>query len=105
MTMFSAPQAAAASCPQDSLDPGPEPSAVCQAGPARRPHGSDWLDQIFATRAALSHGVVYRAVRDVEREIGCQTLELEVRRRGFHPLRTDRHFVIVCDSRPLQVIC
>ena len=80
-------------------------TAIPSPSPTPQLRAEDWLDQIFATRAALTHGVIYRPVRDVEREIGSENLELEVRRRGFHLLRTGRHYIIVCDDKPLQVIC
>lgn len=65
----------------------------------------DWLDQLFVSRPAVTHGIVSRPIREIEREIGVEALEREVRRRGYHLLRTHRHYLIVCDSRPLQVIC
>lgn len=65
----------------------------------------DWLDQLFVSRPAVTHGIVSRPIREVEREIGVAALEREVRRRGYHLLRTHRHYVVVCDSRPLQLIC
>lgn len=65
----------------------------------------DWLDQLFVSRPAVTHGIVSRPVREVEREIGVDALEREVRRRGYHLMRTHRHFLIVCDARPLQLIC
>ena len=64
-----------------------------------------WLDQIFAAKTAAMGGVVRRRVSDVEREIGRHTLELEVRRRGYHLLQCDTHFVIICFNRPLVLIC
>lgn len=69
------------------------------------PPGQDWLDQIFRARAATEGGVLRRKVLDVEREIGRDRLELEVRRRGFHMIECDQHFVIICHSAPLRIIC
>lgn len=65
----------------------------------------DWLDQIFASKQAATGGVVRRARRDVEREIGRDRLELEVRRRGFHLLATRTHYIIVCNRGPIVTIC
>jgi hypothetical protein len=73
--------------------------------PGQRPLGQDWLDQIFRAKAAASGGVIRRSIRDVEREIGRDALELEVRRRGFHLLECGPHFVIVCSPAPIRVIC
>lgn len=74
-------------------------------GPSsRRPHGRTWLDQVFRARAARTGGVIIRQIRDVEREVGLPRLEHEVRRRGFHLLRTETHYLIICNSGSLQVI-
>ena len=67
--------------------------------------GQDWLDQIFRAKAAQQGGVVRRKIRDVEREIGRDALELAVRRRGFHLIECDKDFVILCTGAPLRVIC
>ncbi len=71
---------------------------------AARPLGQDWLDQIFHAKAARSGGVLRRKVRDVEREIGRDILELEVRRRGFHLLECE-DFVIICSAAPIRILC
>jgi hypothetical protein len=67
--------------------------------------GQDWLDQIFRAKAAQTGGVVRRKIRDVEREVGRDALELAVRRRGFHLIECDRDFVIICSGAPMRVIC
>ena len=72
---------------------------------AARPLGQDWLDQIFRAKAAMRGGVLRRKVRDVEREIGRDALELEVRRRGFHLLECGDDFVIICSAAPIRVLC
>ena len=73
--------------------------------PLRDPKGSDWLDQIFRAKAALTGGVVRRKVTDVDREVGRAALELEVRKRGFHLIESGGTFIIICSSAPLQIIC
>ena len=67
--------------------------------------GQDWLDQIFRAKSAQTGGVVRRKVRDVERGVGRDALELAVRRRGFHLIECDRDFVIICSGAPMRVIC
>jgi hypothetical protein len=67
--------------------------------------GQDWLDQIFRAKSAQTGGVVRRKVRDVERGVGRDALELAVRRRGFHMIECDRDFAIICSSGPKRVIC
>lgn len=60
-----------------------------------------WQDQIFGTKS----DIVRRSVASVEREMGREALELEVRRRGFHLIEAADQFIIVCRSDPLRVIC
>ncbi len=60
-----------------------------------------WQDQIFGTKS----DIVRRSIRSVEREIGRDALELEVRRRGFHMIETAGQFIIICRSDPIRVIC
>jgi len=64
-----------------------------------------WLDQIFSSKAALSGGVVRRSVRWVETEIGTDTFQREVQRRGFHMIECGGQFVVICNSRGVRVIC
>ena len=45
-----------------------------------------WLRQLFSARVAVDGGVVRRKVRDVERIIGRERFEYEVRRRGFRAI-------------------
>lgn len=72
---------------------------------AGRPPHSDWLDQLFRAKSVRSGGVIRRKISDVEREIGRDLLELEVRRRGFHMIESGNQLVILCSSEPLRVIC
>lgn len=70
-----------------------------------RPRKQEWLDQIFRAKSAQTGGVVRRKVADVDREVGRDTLELEVRRRGFHMVECGRDFVIFCSRAPIRMIC
>jgi hypothetical protein len=64
-----------------------------------------WLDDLFAAKAVGKAGIVRRAVRDVECEIGRQALVAEVRRRGFHLLECGGQFIVICNPGQLQIIC
>ena len=46
-------------------------------------HPEDWIDHIFAARAVVNGGVIHRAVRWVESEVGIERFKDEMRRRGF----------------------
>ncbi|MDF1873068.1 N-(5'-phosphoribosyl)anthranilate isomerase [Vannielia sp.] len=63
-----------------------------------------WLSQIFSAKSAISGGVVRRRVDDVDRKIGRETLELEVRRRGFHMVEAGGQYIIICTRAPLRVL-
>ncbi|ETA49729.1 hypothetical protein [Ponticoccus alexandrii] len=62
-----------------------------------------WLAQIFEAKAARMGGIVRRAVRDVEREIGRDRLKAEVAGRGFHMIECGGQFVIICRASDLVV--
>lgn len=73
--------------------------------PQRSPrHGPDWAAQIFDSRAARTGGIVRRAIADVEREMGRDRLELEVRRRRFRLIEAGDHFVILCQQSPVRIL-
>ena len=64
-----------------------------------------WLDDLFAAKAVGRAGIVRRAVRDVEREIGRAVLVAEVRRRGFHLVECGGQFIVICNPGQVQIIC
>ena len=64
-----------------------------------------WAAAVFSARAVDRGGVVRRAVRDVEREIGRAVFVAEVRRRGFHLVECGGQFVVICNPGVLQLIC
>lgn len=64
-----------------------------------------WLDDVFAAKAVGKGGIVRRAVRDVEREIGREILVHEVRKRGFHLIECGGQFIVICNPGQMQVIC
>lgn len=75
-----------------------------QLRPLRNAPGHpSWLDQVFAAKAARSGGIVRRAVRDVEREIGRAALIAEVERRRFHLIECADQFIIICRADHLTV--
>jgi len=65
----------------------------------------NWLNQIFHSKAAQSGGVVRRSVHWVDKEIGRDTFQLEVQRRGFHMIECGGQYVVICNSGGLRVIC
>ncbi|RBI85894.1 hypothetical protein DRV85_09255 [Rhodosalinus halophilus] len=64
-----------------------------------------WLRRLFAAKAARPGGVLRRAVRDVEREVGQAALAAEVRARGFHLIECGGQFIFICNPGHMRVIC
>lgn len=64
-----------------------------------------WANAVFTAKAAAKGGVVRRAVRDVEREIGREAFVREVRRRGYHMVQVGGQFVVICNPGQMTVIC
>lgn len=64
-----------------------------------------WVNAVFGCQAAQSGGIVRRAVRDVDREIGRLAFEREVRRRGFHLIECGGQFIVICNPGQLRILC
>jgi hypothetical protein len=64
-----------------------------------------WANAVFTASAAAKGGVVRRAVRDVEREVGRDAFVREVRRRGYHMIEIGGQFVVICNPGQMTVIC
>ena len=64
-----------------------------------------WCDTIFNAKAVEKGGIVRRAVRDVDWEIGRDAFVREVRRRGYHLIEVGGQYVMICNSGRLTVIC
>lgn len=63
-----------------------------------------WCDTVFAAKAARSGGIVRRALRDVEREVGRQAFIAEVSRRHFHLIECADQFIVICRDDDLRVL-
>ena len=63
-----------------------------------------WLDHMFSAKAARTGGVIRRNVAWVEREVGRDLFEAEVRKRGFHLLETGRQLVVICNQGELRLL-
>ena len=69
------------------------------------PRRPTWADSIFGAKAVANGGVIRRATRDVDRDIGRAAFELEVRRRGFHLIECDNQYIVICNAGRINVIC
>jgi hypothetical protein len=72
--------------------------------PPAQPINQAWIDQLFLAKAVNHAGVVRRAVRDVEREVGRAAFVDEVRRRGFRLVECGGQFIVICNSGQMQIL-
>ena len=63
-----------------------------------------WLRQLFSAKAAVDGGVIRRQVRDVERILGRDCFETEVRRRGYRMVESSGQYIIFCNRAPVRII-
>ncbi|MEZ5796464.1 MAG: N-(5'-phosphoribosyl)anthranilate isomerase [Paracoccaceae bacterium] len=63
----------------------------------------EWMRQMFATRTAMDGGIVRRKVSDVERLVGRDAFLEQMRRRGYRVAENSGHFVVFCNSDPVQL--
>ena len=64
-----------------------------------------WSTAVFGAKAATRGGIVRRAVRDVEHEIGREAFLYEVRKRGFHLVECGGQFIVICNDGQMKVHC
>ena len=63
-----------------------------------------WMQQVFDAKAARQGGVVRRSRRDIDRTVGWQMFEAELRRRGYHAVENSGQVVIFCNNAPIRVL-
>ncbi|MEM8730096.1 MAG: N-(5'-phosphoribosyl)anthranilate isomerase [Pseudomonadota bacterium] len=69
------------------------------------PYTSDeWLRHVFASKAVQEGTIIRRKVRDIERIVGRDRFEAELRRRGFQAVENAGQLVIFCNREPLRRI-
>ncbi len=73
--------------------------------PRAIPTGPAWINQIFTSQQARNDGVVRRSRADTLQYASFAALRLEVRRRGFHMIRTGEQYVIFCHTGELRLVC
>lgn len=63
-----------------------------------------WVTHLFSSKAAREGSVIRRKVRDIERYVGRDRFEGELRRRGFHAIENAGQVIIFCNQEPVQTI-
>jgi hypothetical protein len=64
-----------------------------------------WIGQIFRAGAVNKGGIVRRSKADVLRNGGYTALRTEVKKRGFHMIRTGGQYVIICNRGDFKLLC
>ena len=64
-----------------------------------------WVTRIFRADAAQNGGIIRRAIHSVERFSSEEELIREVKRRGFHMVRSGGQYVILCNKGTFKLIC
>lgn len=59
---------------------------------------------MFSAKAAKSGGVIRRNIAWIEREVGRELFEDEVRRRGYHLIEAGNQLVVICNRQDLRLI-
>jgi hypothetical protein len=69
------------------------------------PASQKWIGQIFSAKQAKRGGIVRRKVTSVKKYATVKDLKAEVKRRGFHMLRSGDQYLIFCHKGAFRVIC
>lgn len=72
--------------------------------PIRTQDPAHWIAAIFSAKAVQNGGVVRRNRIWVEREIGRDRFEEEVRQRGFHLIEVGQQLVVICNTGQFRVV-
>lgn len=63
-----------------------------------------WITHVFSAKAACEGGVVRRKIRDIEKFVGRDAFEQELRRRGYHAVENAGQLIIFCNQEPIRLI-
>lgn len=81
----------------------PPAPQICH--PVTRTSGPErWIALIFASKSVRQGGIVRRNRTWVEREVGLDRFELEVRRRGFHLIEAGNQLIVLCHNGPVRFL-
>ena len=63
-----------------------------------------WIAHVFSSKAARDGAIIRRKLRDVERYVGRDRFEAELRRRGYQAVENAGQIVIFCNREPVRLI-
>ena len=64
-----------------------------------------WINQVFEAGQANKFGIVRRAVHSVDQFASEKELVAEIKKRGFHLVRSQGQYIIFCHKGDFQIIC
>lgn len=62
-----------------------------------------WFRHLFGAKAALDGTVVRRKISDMERVVGRDAFEAELRRRGFSAVENAGQVIVFCNASPVRL--
>ncbi|QFT60130.1 hypothetical protein FIU94_14970 [Sulfitobacter sp. THAF37] len=63
-----------------------------------------WLRDVFSAKQVLTGGIIRRKTRDIERYVGREAFETEVRRRGYQAIENAGHIIVFCNQERIRRI-
>jgi hypothetical protein len=63
------------------------------------------INDVFDAKAVARGGIVRRAMRDVERDVGRGYFPNEVHKRGFHAVGCGDQLIVICNPGSIRMIC
>lgn len=63
-----------------------------------------WVTDLFSSKAAREGAVIRRKLRDIERYVGRDAFEIELKRRGYHADENAGQIVIFCNQEPIRLL-
>jgi len=63
-----------------------------------------WIEQIFESKQAKMGGIVRRDAYNVRRYASVEALILAADIRGFHVILCGSQYIIICNTKGLQII-
>jgi hypothetical protein len=63
-----------------------------------------WMEHLFSSKAVSQGAVIRRKLRDIERYVGRNRFEAELKRRGFHAVENAGQMIVFCNQEPVRRI-
>ena len=63
-----------------------------------------WVTHVFSAKSAREGGGIRRKIRDIEKYVGREAFENELRRRGYHAVENAGQMIIFCNQEPVRLV-